>query len=189
MIKFAWMNKSGSSFWLCKCECGEERIPQGSTLKNGRSKSCGCLKKELARERTPWNRSHQEGLIKGEGGRLYRIWYGMKSRCYNPHRIKFARYGARGIKVCDEWLSYLPFKKWALANGYHKSLSIDRINNDGIYGPGNCRWATPKQQARNTTRNRHITINGVTKIATRWIEEDGLPRKWFFKKGGKYYKT
>ncbi len=173
--------------YLCECECGEKRIVIWSSLRNNRSKSCGCYHKEVMSGRSPWNRSHQEGLIRGEGGRLYRIWAGMKSRCYNPNRKKYTNYGARGIRVCDEWQEYLSFKQWALKNGYDKSLSIDRLNNDGNYEPTNCRWATPTQQAENTTRSRLVTINGVTKNVSRWIREDNMPKSWFYKKTGEYY--
>lgn len=81
----------------------------------------------------------------------------------------------RGIRVCNEWLkSYRPFFDWAMANGYRDDLTIDRIDNNKGYSPENCRWATAKQQARNTSRNRLITYNGQTKTMIEWAEESGI---------------
>jgi len=87
-----------------------------------------------------------------EGGavRLYRIWKGIKSRCFNPKQQNYKRYGGKGIKICDEWKnSYLTFKSWALANGYRHNLTIDRIDSDGNYCPENCHWLTLSENSRN----------------------------------------
>lgn len=97
----------------------------------------------------------------GKGSRLYSIWRAMKTRCYNPNSKAYPRYGGRGITVCDEWLdSFEAFRDWALANGYRDDLTIDRVDSNGPYAPENCRWATYKEQANNTRRNRIITVNG-----------------------------
>ena len=81
--------------------------------------------------------------------KLYQVWNAMKQRCANKKHPAYSIYGARGITVCDEWLEYDPFYFWAKSNGYRCGLSLDRIDNDGNYSPGNCRWATKKQQAMN----------------------------------------
>lgn len=82
--------------------------------------------------------------------RLHRIWQDMKTRCYNPKHESYKNYGGRGITVCEEWRKdFTAFYLWAIEHGYDKSLSIDRINNDGNYEPNNCRWATTKEQAKN----------------------------------------
>ena len=95
----------------------------------------------------------------------------MKTRCYNPSSNKYHAYGARGIKVCDEWKnSFKKFKEWALSNGYGDNLTIDRINNDGNYEPSNCRWVTNKQNTNNTRKNRVITYNGETHTMSEWCE-------------------
>ena len=96
------------------------------------------------------------------GYRLYRIWKGIRARCNNKSQTSWVHYGGRGIKICSEWDSFDVFERWALQNGYNDSLSIDRINNDGDYEPQNCRWATRKEQRRNTRQNRYVTYRGYT---------------------------
>jgi hypothetical protein len=86
-----------------------------------------------------------------DGPRLQRIWAGMRQRCNNPNHCKHPRYGARGIRVCDEWRRFKPFFEWAKANGYAPHLQIDRIDNDGNYSPENCRWVMQAQNIRNST--------------------------------------
>ena len=93
-------------------------------------------------------------------GRLHNIWHNMKQRCYNPKATGFKYYGGRGIKVCDEWNTFILFALWAILNGYNDTLTIDRRNNDIGYCPNNCRWVEIKTLANNTSRN-HV-INGKT---------------------------
>lgn len=123
--------------------------------------------------------------------RLYRIWKTMKARCNNTHRAKFAIYGGRGIRVCDEWSkSPAAFVEWALDNGYSDGLQIDRIDVDGGYNPDNCRWVTPQQNARNKRNNVLLTVNGERKTAAEWGELLGVSRytvyKWVKQKGAEY---
>lgn len=107
--------------------------------------------------------------------RISRVYWNMKTRCYNPSSNKYHSYGARGIKVCDEWKnSFKKFKEWALSNGYADNLTIDRINNDGNYEPSNCRWVTNKQNTNNTRKNRIITYNGKTHTMSEWCEILGV---------------
>ena len=101
---------------------------------------------------------------------LYGVWCSMKSRCENPNRGKFKDYGSRGIEVCKEWHDSWEFVKWALANGYHKGLQLDRINNDLGYSPYNCRWVTPKQNSRNRRSNKFLMVNGIEKCVAEWCE-------------------
>lgn len=107
--------------------------------------------------------------------RLYRIWQGMKSRCCTSSDGDYSNYGARGIRVCDAWLTSSDvFKDWALANGYTDELTIDRVDVNGPYSPENCRWATVKEQNRNKRDTLFITYNGVTKSASEWAEQLGV---------------
>ena len=102
---------------------------------------------------------------------------GMRKRCYSPKSNCYKNYGGRGIKVCDEWLGkdgQTNFREWALANGYRKGLTIDRIDNDGDYSPENCRWATIQTQTYNRSTNSRITIKGKTQTVTEWAKEIGI---------------
>lgn len=109
--------------------------------------------------------------IRKDNARLYNIWRNMKQRCYNKNHAKYKNYGGRGIQVCDEWRTdFMLFYNWAINNGYKDNLTIDRIDVNGNYEPDNCRWATPKQQSRNTTKNRYYTINNETHCLSEWCE-------------------
>jgi hypothetical protein len=110
-------------------------------------------------------------------GRLYGVWNSMIGRCTRPKTRQFERYGGRGITVCSEWRDPGVFTAWARANGYRDGLQIDRIDNDGHYEPGNCRFVTAKTNGRNRCDNRLITFNGITKPLAAWAEEAGLHPK------------
>jgi hypothetical protein len=98
----------------------------------------------------------------------------MRGRCNCHTDRSYSNYGGRGITVCQEWDDFASFRTWSLENGYSDKLSIDRINNDAGYEPSNCRWATQKEQARNTRRNRLITASGETRTLGEWAEITGL---------------
>lgn len=112
----------------------------------------------------------------GEYKRLYKTWADMKNRCMSPDYRNYHRYGGRGIKVCDEWMQYEPFKDWALKNGYNDSLTISRIDINGNYEPSNCKWATPKEQSNNQTNTVRFEYNGESHTIAEWAEIVGLPR-------------
>lgn len=123
--------------------------------------------------------------------KLNGVYHGILRRCYNPHQKSYVRYGARGIKVCDEWLNpelvfegtkhstkgWLNFQEWALSHGYKEGLTIDRIDNNEGYCPENCRWVDRKVQANNRTYCRMITYNGKTQNLKQWCYELGLEYK------------
>ncbi|WP_179255045.1 AP2 domain-containing protein [Burkholderia sp. HI2500] len=148
--------KKGKQFnWLCLCECGAEALVAGQSLRKGRSLSCGCLRKEVNSE---LHRTH--GMAKTK---LNVVWSGMKARCGNPKHEMFHRYGGRGIKVCERWQSFERFYE-DMGSTYQEGLSIERIDNDGDYEPGNCRWATTKEQRANQAHPKIQTPVGEMTI-------------------------
>ncbi|NCC68647.1 MAG: hypothetical protein EOM14_10745 [Clostridia bacterium] len=160
-------DRFGKARWICRCECGNEKVINSRTLMSGDTRSCGCLRAEMLKSIAT---THGESA-----SRLYSIWEGMKGRCYYPKHQRYARYGGRGITVCDEWLDkFEQFRDWALSHGYRDDLSIDRIDNDGNYEPSNCRWATNDEQMSNTSRSLLITYNGQTMTASHWAEAVGI---------------
>lgn len=105
---------------------------------------------------------------------LNAVWCGMKERCTNPNATNYLWYGGKGITVCDEWMSFLPFYQWATQNGWHEGLTVDRIDCDKGYSPANCRLVPLKDQFRNRSSNVYITVDGVTKLQCEWTELLGL---------------
>ena len=137
--------------WECFCSCGNVRFIEGTVLRNGKAKSCGCLKKT-------GNSSRKHGM---SGTRIYHTWGEMKARCTNPKHKNFNRYGGRGITVCDEWLDSSVFFQWALSNGYSDNLTIERIDNNIGYSPTNCKFIPQTDQCLNQEKTHRILVNGV----------------------------
>lgn len=107
--------------------------------------------------------------------RLYGIWTGIKTRCFNPNDKKYHVYGGRGISLCDEWKSdFKSFAKWSLENGYEENLSIDRIDSNKNYEPSNCRWTDMKVQQNNRTNNHLVILNGETHTVMEWSRIIGV---------------
>lgn len=151
----------------CRCDCGREIDVTLGNLIGGNTSSCGCWRQEEASRRA---------TIHGDtASRLYWIWHNMVERVTNPNATGYEFYGGRGITLCSEWRHYTQFMEWALANGYQPGLQIDRIDNDGPYTPGNCRWATRKQQARNRRNNTTISYNGRMMTIAEASELSGIP--------------
>lgn len=163
----------GQLLWNCVCECGNTHVARGSSLRSGRLRSCGCLRRDEARERFT---KHGYGKFV-KRTKEYRVWLNMRDRCHNPNNPGWTNYGGRGIRVCSRWNSFNDFLKDM--GKCPPAKSIDRIDNNGNYEPSNCRWATCKEQANNQ-RNRkdghYLTINGVNKSAAYWGRIAGVSR-------------
>lgn len=150
----------------CRCDCGSAKFVMKTNLVQGRTNSCGCLQKERASQVS----SKLNGATKT---RTYRIWAGMIGRCRVKSNAAYARYGANGITVCARWLDFRNFLEdmGECADG----MSIDRVDNEKGYEPGNCRWATAVQQARNQRGNKWIDIHGDVRTLAEWCELKGMP--------------
>lgn len=163
--------------WLCRCDCGKETICSGGNLRSGHTKSCGCLKAQAQQYG-----SVTHGMTHTS---IYHTWNKMRQRCQNPNHDRFADYGGRGIRVCDTWSnSFEAFHDYVsrLSHFNESGRSLDRINNDGNYEPGNVRWATRVQQNRNTRQVLQITFDGKTQGVAEWANEYGLDRKRLYKR-------
>lgn len=152
-------SKGNRAMYLCKCDCGNEKIICGRNLREGRTMSCGCLRKERARDATITH-----GMT---GTRLHGEWRQMKSRCSIKSSSNYQYYGGRGISICKGWDNdFNRFKDWALSNGYSEELTLDRIDVNGNYEPSNCRWVTLSVQARNR-RTRCTSKTGISGVMKR----------------------
>lgn len=146
------VDKSGKTIWECVCECGNHTFSLGSNLTSGKALSCGCLKNE-----TISKRFKKHGMTKT---RIYRIWQGMRRRCYDNKCKAYKNYGERGIVVCEEWKEgFQSFYDWAVNNGYSETLSIERKDVNGNYCPENCCWIPLSYQARNKTTTKRTKEN------------------------------
>lgn len=160
--------------WECLCTCGKTITVQGSNLRNGHTKSCGCYHTDIVKETgaTMGKANKKHGM---SYDRLHHIWAGMKQRCENPKSTDYSNYGERGITVCDEWRdSFEIFRDWAIANGYRANLTLDRKDNNGPYSPENCRWSDAIEQGNNKRNNSSLTFNGRTQTIAQWAKETGI---------------
>ena len=141
--------------WRCVCDCGTQTVVANGQLRAGKTKSCGCLRKELA---TTASTSHGKSHLPS-----YTAWMEMRTRCQNPKRHDYPRYGGAGVKVCDRWQSYEAF--FEDMGERPPGLTLDRRDNTKGYEPGNVRWATAKEQARNKTNNHLFDGKCIAQIA------------------------
>ena len=155
VIKQVGFSKQHNALWLCKCDCGNEKVIVSSSLVTGDSQSCGCYMKD---------KSIEAHLTHGCSGKNitpeYSSWSGMKERCLNKKHMGFYSYGGRGITICDEWIN--SFETFLRDMGIRpKGTSLDRIDVNGNYCKENCRWATPREQRRNTRNTTIVVICGL----------------------------
>jgi hypothetical protein len=147
----------------CICDCGNEKVVRACNLNNKYkpTRSCGCLQDEGWKHGGSWTRE-------------YRIWCSIKQRCFNPLDSGFKDYGARGIKVCPEWMNNFAHFMRDMGPRPSRQHSVERRNNDGDYEPGNCYWATMAIQRRNTRQTHMLIYNGKTQCLTDWANELGM---------------
>lgn len=158
-------NMGNARAWVCSCVCGNTKSVRAYSLNDGNTTSCGCASSRYALPVR--NRTH--GMTKSK---VYGVWRTMRTRCENKNDEHFARYGARGIKVCDRWRKFENFLEDM--GEPPPGLTIERKDNNGDYDPSNCIWATPKQQSNNKRTNIKLTSNGITKSLEDWANELGI---------------
>lgn len=151
---------------LVRCECGNEKHVFAGSLRNGSTVSCGCYIREL-RKTLP--RLGARTTCHNHLHPLYSVWWSMHVRCYNPKNKRWSRYGGRGIEVCERWNVFENFVEDMPERPY--GYSIDRIDNDGNYEPGNCRWADAKMQGNNSSTTRIIEYKGDRLSITQFAEK------------------
>lgn len=157
-IRIAGTDKRGEKLWECYCECGTLCNVLSSNLRTGHTKSCGCLDREKSSERMTKHGRYGTGT--------YESWTGMIQRCTNPNHTHYDRYGGRGITIHPPWMVFSNF--YADMGEKPDGFSIERIDNSGNYEPGNCKWISPKEQARNRENNVEITFNDKTQCIAAW---------------------
>lgn len=139
-------------YWLCQCDCGGAMICLSDGLKGGKYTGCSaCRPARRAKERTTHG-----GMAAGNSKRLYNIWTLMKRRCHDPKDPNYARYGIKGIRVCEQWHKFAPFQEWAHSNGYTEELTIDRKNSHADYSPDNCQWLTLRENSLRACEVRRL---------------------------------
>ena len=155
--------------WKCQCQCGNIKITKAALVKSGKTRSCGCLRKEMRAAKNLKHGHSRVGAISAE----YVAWQNMHARCENPSSDKYKHYGGRGIKVCERWGDFENF----LADMKMRPTpqhSVGRIDNEGDYEPTNCEWQTLSEQRRNMRSNRWITFCGDTLCLEAWADRTGI---------------
>ena len=164
--------KGNRIYWHCKCECGNEKYIEEYHLISGKTKSCGCLRKEITKiTHEKHNKSNS---------RLYNVWNTIKTRCCCPTNKNYPDYGGRGIEICKEWLDYQNFYCWAIENGYDENAprgtyTIERNDVNKGYEPNNCKWINQTSQSYNRRNSIKFVINGIEKALGEWCKIYNVP--------------
>lgn len=154
--------------WVCRCACGTERVVLQGNLTNGASRSCGCVQRAAMTRHGHARKRNQSPT--------FRSWSSMRGRCCNRNDPNYRNYGGRGICICDRWLC--SFEDFLADMGERPAgTSLDRIDGNGNYEPGNCRWATRVEQQRNIRSNRLLTCDGETHCVAEWAEILGVRKQ------------
>lgn len=175
VLRYSHNDNRRKSYWVCRCDCGNETVVSGSNLKSGNSSSCGCG--ELENRKRLMDAFTETHLKHGQSySRIHRIWSHMIDRCLNPKCGDYPLYGGRGISVCPAWLGtdgFENFYKWAASVGYSDELTIDRKDVNGNYEPSNCRWSDAEGQANNRRTNICFELHGEVKTLAEWCKVYG----------------
>lgn len=169
VVEFSHYGKrSGEIYWRCRCDCGAEKAVLWQSLRRGLSKSCGCYNVYVLRTRSQ-GRTRKHGMAYSA---TYRSWLAMKDRCMRPKHQAWHNYGGRGIEVCQRWLRFKPFLRdmGERPNG----TTLERLDTNGNYEPGNCVWATLEVQHSNKRTSRKLTIDGETLTMAQWARRVGI---------------
>ena len=173
-IKRQDMPKYKGASWLCRCDCGNDIIVRGQSLKQDHTKSCGCLNKDQKRQ-ICIDRNFKHGHSSRDNkSRVYKIWCNMMQRCYSPSQA-YSYCGVKDTKVCDKWFQFENFLS-DMGNPPTSKHTLDRIDNSKGYSPDNCQWATMKEQQNNRTNNHLIEHEGRTMTLQGWSEVTGIGR-------------
>lgn len=159
--------KDGRTIVECLCDCGNTAHVTLNNIRNGNTKSCGCLSNEVRAARAKKNAKHQMS-----GTAEYHAWEAIIQRCTNPKSQNYPEYGGRGITVCEKWRDFKAF--FEDMGKRPPKTSIDRIDNNGPYAPCNCRWTTASTQMKNTRKSNYFTVEGVRAHITDWGRESGI---------------
>lgn len=156
--------RKGSSFWECICDCGNIYIAKGASLTTKHTTSCmQCSQKRAGKSRA------KHGMLYSPA---YHSWHGMLQRCGNPNASFYAYYGGRGITVCEEWKTFVGF--YRDMGDRPQGTTLDRIDSNGNYCKGNCKWSTKKEQGNNRGNNHYLTFEGKTQTLKQWADEKGI---------------
>lgn len=171
VLEFAGISARRLARWKCQCDCGKLTTTTGKALRSGETTSCGCYHREVVASRI----GNLRATHRCSGTKEHRAWSHMIGRCENPNDSAYPHYGARGITVCARWRASFEAFLFDMGKAPGPSMSLDRIDVNGHYEPGNCRWATRTEQARNTRCNTRVACRGALRTISEWAEISGNP--------------